>query len=110
MEKNEQNNDENVEKLVDNTIEGNEVVLFMKGKPKMPQCGYSERALLLLSKYTDNIKTVDVLENLDDFRDVLEEHSDRRTIPQVFVDEEFIGGSDILAQLDERNELEEKLS
>lgn len=100
---------DSVDEFVDEVIDENDIVLFMKGTPKMPQCGFSERALLLLSKYSDNIKTVDVLENLEEFRDALEENSNRRTIPQTFVDGEFIGGSDILKQLDDRGELQKRL-
>jgi len=102
--------EEEVRDRVDSAIEDNDVVLFMKGTKHMPQCGYSDRALSLLSQYRDDIETVDTLESLDEFRAALEAHSGWETIPQTFVDGEFIGGSDILAELDERGELEEKLS
>jgi len=98
-----------VTELVDETIADNEVVLFMKGTPLMPQCGYSERALALLDQYRQEFETVDVLHSLEEFRVALEEHSGRKTIPQTFVDGEFVGGSDVLAQLDERGELEATL-
>ena len=100
---------EEVQERVDSTIEDNEVVLFMKGTPHMPQCGYSDRAITLISAYRDDFATVDVLESLDEFRVALEEHSGWETIPQAFVDGEFVGGSDILAELEERGELAEKL-
>jgi len=102
--------EEEVRNRVDSAIEDNDVVLFMKGTKHMPQCGYSDRALSLLGQYRDDIETVDTLESLDEFRAALEAHSGWETIPQTFVDGEFIGGSDILAELDERGELEEKLS
>ena len=102
--------EEEVRNRVDSAIEDNDVVLFMKGTKHMPQCGYSDRALSLLGQYRDDIETVDTLESLDEFRAALEAHSSWETIPQTFVDGEFIGGSDILAELDERGELEEKLS
>jgi len=101
---------ETVTERVDSAIENNAVVLFMKGTPVMPQCGYSERALGLLDKYRDDFETVDTLESLDEFRVALERHSGRETIPQTFVDGEFVGGSDILKQLDERGDLEAKLT
>jgi len=94
-----------VTERVDDAIADNEVVLFMKGSALMPQCGYSERALKLIGQYRDDVETVDVLQSLEEFRTALEPHSGRETIPQVFVDGEFVGGSDILAQLDERGEL-----
>jgi len=99
-----------VDERVDEAIENNEVVLFMKGTELMPQCGYSDRALGLLSKYRDDIETVDTLESLEEYRDALKRHSDWETIPQTFVDGEFVGGSDILTELEERGELEAKLS
>ena len=100
---------EEVDEQVASAIAENEVVLFMKGTPLMPQCGYSDRALTLLTQYRDDVEAVDTLESLDEFRAALERHSDRETIPQTFVDGEFIGGSDILAELDERGELAAKL-
>ena len=96
---------EEVQALVDEAIEDNEVVLFMKGTPLMPQCGYSRKALGLLQQHRDDVTTVDVLQALDAYRGALEPHSGRETIPQVYVDGEFVGGSDILEQLDERGEL-----
>lgn len=96
---------ETVDDRVETTIDENEIVLFMKGTPMMPQCGYSARALELISQYRDDIETVDVLESLDEYRQALEEQSGWETIPQTFVDGEFVGGSDILAELDERGEL-----
>ena len=95
---------------VDETIADNDVVLFMKGNRLMPQCGYSKRALQLLSAHLDEFETVDVLPALDEYRDALEAHSGWETIPQTFVDGEFVGGSDVLAELDERGELAETLA
>ena len=95
---------------VDRTIEENDVVLFMKGNRLMPQCGYSKRAVQLIAQYVDEFETVDVLPALDEYRAALSDHSDWETIPQTFVDGEFVGGSDVLAELDERGELEAKLA
>jgi monothiol glutaredoxin len=100
---------EEVSENVDTVIENNDVVLFMKGTQLMPQCGYSRRAIGLLSKYRDDVETVDVLESLPEYREALEERSGWETIPQTFVDGEFVGGSDILAELEERGELEATL-
>jgi len=101
---------EEVTERVNEAIENNEVVLFMKGSEHMPQCGYSQRAINLLKQYREDVETVDVLEALDEYRAALEEHSGWETIPQTFVNGEFIGGSDILGELDERGELEEKVA
>ncbi|MFB6298693.1 MAG: glutaredoxin family protein [Halobacteriales archaeon] len=98
-----------VEERVDNAIENNDVVLFMKGNELMPQCGFSRRALGLIKQHREDVETVNVLDALDAYRDALEAHSGWETIPQTYVDGEFIGGSDILAELDERGELAETL-
>jgi monothiol glutaredoxin len=94
---------------VDDLLADNEVVLFMKGNELMPQCGYSRKALALIQQHREEYETVDVLDALDGYRVALERHSNRETIPQTFVDGEFVGGSDILEQLQERGELGETL-
>lgn len=98
-----------VDEIVESAIAENEVVLFMKGSPLMPQCGYSRRAIELIGRYRSEFEAVDVLESLPEFRESLEAHSGWETIPQTFVDGEFVGGSDILVELEERGELEETL-
>ena len=100
---------EEVETKVTETIENNEVALFMKGTEMMPQCGYSRKALGLIGQYRDDVATVDVLKATEAYREALSEYSGRETIPQTFVDGEFVGGSDILEQLDENGELAETL-
>lgn len=96
---------EEIEEEVDALLEEHEVVLFMKGNELLPQCGYSRKALGLLSQYRDDVVCVDVLAHLPQYRQALKRHSQRETIPQAFVGGTFIGGSDILEQLDERGEL-----
>jgi monothiol glutaredoxin len=95
---------------VDSAIADNDVVLFIKGNRLMPQCGYSKRALELVSQYREEFETVDTLEALEEYRVALDEHSGWETIPQTYVDGEFVGGSDVLAELDERGELEATLT
>lgn len=101
---------EDVQARVDETIENNDVVLFMKGNRLMPQCGYSARALELISQHVEEFETVDVLPALDGYREALSARSDWETIPQTYVEGEFVGGSDILSELDERGELQETLN
>jgi monothiol glutaredoxin len=101
---------ETVDERVQEAIADNEVVLFMKGTELMPQCGYSRKALALIDRYREEYETVDVLESLEEYREALAPHSGRETIPQTFVDGEFVGGSDILEQLDERGELDGRLN
>ncbi|WP_135534350.1 MULTISPECIES: glutaredoxin [Halostella] len=100
---------EEVSERVDAAIEENDVVLFMKGTELMPQCGFSRRALGLINQYRDDVETVNTLDALDEYRAALEDHSGWETIPQTYVDGEFIGGSDILAELDEQGDLEDEL-
>lgn len=95
---------------VDSAIENNEVVLFMKGNRLMPQCGFSQRALELITQYREDVECVDTLESLDEYRAALSEHSGWETTPQTYVNGEFIGGSDILAEMDERGELKSALN
>ncbi len=101
-----------VQEVVDEAIESEEVVLFMKGDARMPQCGYSQKAITLLQQYrgADGVATVDVLQNLEAFREALNEHSGWETTPQTFVDGEFIGGSDILEEHHENGDLAEKVN
>jgi monothiol glutaredoxin len=101
---------EEVQERVDDAIAANDVVLFMKGNRLMPQCGYSQKALDLIGQYVTEFETVDVLPALPEYRAALESHSGWETIPQTYVNGEFVGGSDILAELEERDELEAALS
>ena len=101
---------EEAEEIVEETIADNEVALFMKGTPMMPQCGYSRKAIKLIQQHRDEVATVDVLQATEHFRAALEPHSGRETIPQTFVDGEFVGGSDILEQLHEQDDLAETLN
>jgi monothiol glutaredoxin len=100
---------EEVRERVEAAIEEHEVVLFIKGTELMPQCGYSRKALGLVGQYRDDVETVNVLDALGEYRAALEAHSGWETIPQAYVDGEFVGGSDVLEELDERGELDETL-
>jgi len=101
---------EDVRATVEDAIAENDVVLFMKGNELMPQCGYSKKALGLIQRHRDEYETVDVLPALDEFRDALEDHSGWETIPQTFVDGEFVGGSDVLEQLEDDGDLADTLT
>ena len=100
---------EEISERVKTVIADNDVVLFMKGNRLMPQCGYSKRAVELIGQHVEEFETVDVLPALPQYREALESHSGWETIPQAFVDGEFVGGSDVLAELDERGELAAEL-
>jgi monothiol glutaredoxin len=100
--------EDEMREAIEEAIDDNNIIIFMKGNKQMPQCGYSARAVKAVSLYEDEFETVDVLRD-ERVREVLEEVSDWPTIPQVFVDGEFIGGSDIVVEMHEDGELEEKI-
>ena len=88
----------------DTEIKANKVVLYMKGNQLFPQCGFSARAVDLL-KPLSALHTVDVLSE-PGVRDAIKAYSNWPTIPQIYINGKFIGGSDILTELAERGELE----
>jgi len=90
-------------------IEGNDVVLFMKGSKFFPQCGFSARAVDLLTRAGARFETVDVLSD-PEIRQGIKEYSSWPTIPQLYVRGEFVGGSDIMMDLFQSGELQKKLA
>jgi monothiol glutaredoxin len=90
-------------------ITENEVVLYMKGTPQFPQCGFSSKAVMLLNSTGVKFATVNVLDN-PEIRQGIKEFSQWPTIPQLYVKGEFIGGSDILTEMYESGELQTLLS
>ena len=87
-------------------VQGNDVVLFMKGSPLFPQCGFSSRAISILEHLGVEYASVDVLQD-QDIRNGIKTYSDWPTIPQLYVKGEFVGGSDIMTEMYEAGELEE---
>ena len=94
---------------IDELIKGNGVVLFMKGSPQSPQCGFSAGASAILNSYGKAYAHVNVLAD-PDVREGVKDFSSWPTIPQVFVGGEFVGGADILKQLHESGELKELIA
>ena len=94
-----------VQKEIDELVKNTKVVLFMKGSKMMPQCGFSAMATQILTAYTKDYTTVNVLAD-PLVRQGIKDYSNWPTIPQCYVDGEFIGGSDILRELHETGELE----
>jgi len=90
-------------------VGSNDVVLFMKGTPLFPQCGFSSRAIAILDHIGVDYETVDVLQD-QDVRQGIKEFSDWPTIPQLYVKGEFVGGSDIMMEMYEAGELHQMLS
>ena len=89
---------------IDSTVKGSDVVLFMKGTPLFPQCGFSSRAIAILEHLGVTYATVDVLQD-QGVRQGIKEYSDWPTIPQLYVKGEFVGGSDIMMEMYESGEL-----
>lgn len=90
------------------TVNANPVVLFMKGTPLFPQCGFSSRAVAILDHVGVEYASVDVLQD-QAIRQGIKEYSDWPTIPQLYVKGEFVGGSDILMEMYEAGELTQLL-
>ena len=89
-------------------IDENDVVLFMKGTPVFPQCGFSAAVVGVLTHLGVKFKSVDVLEDME-VRDGIKQFSDWPTIPQLYVKGEFVGGADIVREMYENGELAELL-
>jgi monothiol glutaredoxin len=87
-------------------VNGNEIVLFMKGTALFPQCGFSSRAIAILDRLEAKYETVDVLQD-PEVRQGIKEYSDWPTVPQLYVKGEFVGGSDIMMEMFESGELQQ---
>ena len=94
---------------ISNLIEENKILLFMKGNPKFPQCGFSSLACQILDASGVNYETVDVLQD-QDVREGIKTYSNWPTIPQLYINKEFIGGADIIREMYESGELTKVIS
>ena len=90
---------------IDDIVKGHDVVLFMKGTPLFPQCGFSSRAVAIMEHLDVPFHSVDVLQDME-IRQGIKAYSDWPTIPQLYVKGEFIGGSDIMMEMFETGELQ----
>ena len=104
-----ENNTVDVTENIKNEIKSNDVVLFMKGTPVFPMCGFSAAVVKVLSELGINFNSVNVLES-DEMREGIKKFSNWPTIPQLYVKEEFIGGCDIVKEMYETGELLELFS
>lgn len=93
---------------IQSIVDANDVLLFMKGTPLFPQCGFSNRAVSILNHLGVPFESVDVLQD-QAVRQGIKEFSDWPTIPQLYVKGEFIGGSDIMMEMYESGELAQLL-
>jgi len=100
--------DDTTQEKLDSIIGSDRVVLFMKGSRGMPQCGFSARVVQILDTMVPEYTTVDVLAD-PEVRQGIKEYSSWPTIPQLYVGREFVGGCDIVTELYQTGELQEKL-
>ena len=95
---------------IDSIVKGGRVVLFMKGTAQFPQCGFSGRAIQVLKACgVTELKTVNVLED-DGIRQGIKDYANWPTIPQLYIDGEFVGGSDIMMEMYESGELQQLIT
>ncbi|MGD1855912.1 MAG: Grx4 family monothiol glutaredoxin [Leptolyngbyaceae cyanobacterium] len=95
-----------VKEKIDSLVTSNKILVFMKGTKLMPQCGFSNNVAQILNSLGASYETVDVLADYD-VRQGIKEYSNWPTIPQVYIDGEFIGGSDIMIELYQNGKLQE---
>ena len=94
-----------VREKIENLINESEVMLFMKGTPDMPQCGFSMAVSNVLKHLEVKFTAINVYED-EEIRNGIKEYSNWPTIPQLYVDEEFVGGCDIIKEMFEKAELQ----
>lgn len=95
-------------KVIDETVKKNDLVMFMKGTPEFPMCGFSGRVIEILKHFGKKPYGVNILEN-EMIRQTAKEYSQWPTFPQVYVKGEFIGGCDIVSEMAEKGELKKLL-
>ncbi|MBS1235818.1 MAG: grxD [Proteobacteria bacterium] len=95
----------NVQDKIRKQVEENDIILYMKGTPQFPQCGFSGRATQLLKSCGAKFASVDVLAD-PEIREGIKQFSSWPTVPQLYIKGQFIGGSDIMAELHQKGELQ----
>lgn len=100
----------NVHQRIDDIVKSNRVVLFMKGTAQFPMCGFSGRAIQILKACgAKEVTTVNVLED-EEVRQGIKAYANWPTIPQLYINGEFVGGSDIMMEMHEAGELQQLLN
>ena len=97
--------DAKVKERIESAIKNNKIMLYMKGEKDQPMCGFSAQVVNILGKYGANFESQNILEDWD-LREGIKEFSSWPTIPQLYVDGKFIGGCDIVMELDRKGDLE----
>ncbi len=99
---------EDTKARIENLLNQKRVVLFMKGSPEFPQCGFSARAVAILREVGADFASCDVLAD-EDIRSGIKEYGNWPTIPQLYIDKKLVGGSDIMMEMFEAGELQAML-
>ena len=94
-----------IDQFIENEVKGNDVVLFMKGTPQFPMCGFSGQVVQILDYIGVPYKGLNVLEN-EELRNGIKTYSNWPTIPQLYVKGEFVGGCDIIREMFQAGELQ----
>lgn len=97
-----------VQTQIETIVKSNKIVVFMKGNRLMPQCGFSNNVVQIMNMLSVPYETVDVLED-EGIRQGIKEYSSWPTIPQVYINGEFVGGSDIMVELYNSGKLQEQV-
>jgi monothiol glutaredoxin len=97
-----------IEQFIDNEVKANDVVLFMKGTPQFPQCGFSGQVVQILDHLGVTYKGLNVLDS-DELRNGIKAYSNWPTIPQLYIKGEFVGGCDIVREMFQAGELQQTL-
>jgi monothiol glutaredoxin len=97
-----------IEQFIDNEVKSNDVVVFMKGTPQFPMCGFSGQVVQILDYIGVPYKGINVLES-DDLRQGIKAYAQWPTIPQLYVKGEFVGGCDIIREMFQAGELQDML-
>lgn len=97
---------QSVKERIENLIKEHKILIFMKGSKLMPQCGFSKNVVQIMNSLEVPYETVDILQD-NELRQGIKEYSNWPTIPQIYINGEFIGGSDIAIELYQNNELQE---
>jgi len=96
--------DDSLKEKIDSKVQSQRVVLFMKGTPAFPQCGFSNQAIQILRFHKAEFGTVNVLDDTE-IREGIKEYGNWPTIPQLYIDGEFVGGSDIMMEMHNAGEI-----
>lgn len=100
---------ENAKLRIEELLNNNKIVLFMKGTPQFPMCGFSARAVSILQELQADFASCNILDE-EEVRQAIKEYGNWPTIPQLYINKELVGGSDIMMEMFESGELQEMLT